>query len=525
MSMFTPPWTKVAAMASLVLLLLGVALACGSRPSSEVPRPKIELETRPSPMPMTTFAPTATTARPIDAPPTRVVTPVADPGPKFVVRAGKGGPSIRASPDEKAASLTGLYFDTYLPVYMEWSDASGMIWYQVRLWGVLTGWIRADQTETGDPPPPTPHLADSAASTSAAPQSTPSGVLKLTTHGVATDWVNLRAAPGADSDRIDLLAPGTSLAVRAWQTDASASVWYQASAGANSGWVWSGAVELTTPKPSTVSVAGHPIWAPIAGKGMWMPSPLIEMADPTTVVEAARNLGLTHIYLETGASGRGFYGRQGVDRLVPVAHQYGIKVVGWVLTSLNDVPSDVSLCATIANYQTPSGDRLDGIAPDIEDNLDATDVSAFSQILRADLGPQRLIVGVIYPAGTWIGQQHPVAAILSHSFNALAPMAYWHESRHPYDKEFVSDFVRHAVADIHSAVDDPGYPVAVIGQTYDSFGRDGTGPDSPSGAEIADALDAARRNGAIGVSFFQWGTATPAEWNALKSFQWTSGAS
>ncbi|MGH2458270.1 MAG: hypothetical protein ACRDIY_05320, partial [Chloroflexota bacterium] len=272
-----------------------------------------------------------------------------------------------------------------------------------------------------------------------------------------------------------------------------------------------------------VTVAGRPIWEPIAGKGMWMPAPLIEMADPTAVIEAARDLGLTHIYLEAGASGRGFYGRQGIDRLVPIAHRNGIKVIGWVLTSLDDLPSDVSLCTAIASYRTPSGDHLDGIAPDIEQNMDATDVTAFSQILRAKLGPESLIVGVIYPAGTWIGQQHPVAAILGRSFNALAPMAYWHESRHPFTDEFVSGFIRHAVVDIHTATDNPRYPVAVIGQTYDSFGRDGTGPDSPSGAEIAAALAAARQDGAVGVSFFQWGTATPAEWNALKAFQWAPG--
>jgi len=60
----------------------------------------------------------------------------------------------------------------------------------------------------------------------------------------------------------------------------------------------------------------------------------------------------------------------------------------------------------------------------------------------------------------------------------------------------------------------------VIGQSYDSFGRDGTGPNNPTGAEVATMLQAAKQAGAVGVSLFQWGTTTPAEWNALAALHW-----
>ncbi|MGH7861433.1 MAG: SH3 domain-containing protein, partial [Candidatus Dormibacteraceae bacterium] len=234
--MRTLPATKVAALTTLVLLVLGVALGCGSPPPSNVAHPTSQRVARPTLEPAATVTAMAVPMSPVAARPTRLSTPVADPGPRFVVRAGKGGPAIHASPDEKSASLAGLYFDTYLPVYVVWSDASGVVWYQVRLWGVLTGWIRADQTETGDPPPPTPRPVESDTASSVAPQRPPSGVLTLTARGVATDWANLRDGPSSDSDRIDLLAPGTPLAVHAWQTDADASAWYQVSVGSETGW-------------------------------------------------------------------------------------------------------------------------------------------------------------------------------------------------------------------------------------------------------------------------------------------------
>ena len=171
-------------------------------------------------------------------------------------------------------------------------------------------------------------------------------------------------------------------------------------------------------------------------------------------------------------------------------------------------------------HRTPTGDRLDGIAPDIEENMDGTDVGAFAQILRAQLGADRLIVGVIYPAGSWIGQQHPIAGILSHSVNVLAPMDYWHDQQGSVSQATVADYVRQSVVDIKDATGNPNFPVAVIGQTYDNFGRDGIGPNNPSSAEINAALRAAQDAGAIGISFFQWGTATPSEWTAIGAFRW-----
>src|SRR5579883_1312287 len=149
MPMSITPRARQAILALLVLLSVCL-LACDSRPSPQEPRSITELAVRPSPTLPPSVSPTAAFARSVPTRPTRIATPVADPGPQFVVRAGRGGPAVREAPNEKASVLSGLYFDTYLPVYSRWSDAAGIVWYQVRLWGVLTGWIRADQTVTGD---------------------------------------------------------------------------------------------------------------------------------------------------------------------------------------------------------------------------------------------------------------------------------------------------------------------------------------------------------------------------------------
>ena len=103
-------------------------------------------------------------------------------------------------------------------------------------------------------------------------------------------------------------------------------------------------------------------------------------------------------------------------------------------------------------------------------------------------------------------------------------MAYWHESQEDFTAEDVYQFISKSVVDVRDAIGSSTFPVAIIAQGYDSFGRNGIGLSSPSGAEAFAALSAAHDSGAIGVSFFQWGTMTPDEWTALRLLTWTQGA-
>lgn len=439
----------------------------------------------------------------------------------LLVRATKGDSIVRVAPSIDSAPFSGLYYDTYLPVLGKTTDSTGIVWYRVTLWGALDGWIRADQTEFGDPPPKVPVTsAPTPAEPTPVPLSSAGDPSPLVTIGQTRDQYILRSGPSASANPVGLVDPATPVQIRAWQADESGSVWYQVAFGDQDGWLWGGGVDLALSDPTATRVNGLPISSSVTGKGVWLPLPLLDLADPAAIVRAARALGVTHVYLEAGSSGGGFYGRPNADRFLTAAHQGGLKVVAWVLTRLDSVPTDVALSASIATYRTPSGDSFDGIAPDVEFNTYADDVRTFSEVLRTELGPSKLIVGVIYPAGSWTGRRHPVAGILSRSFNVLAPMAYWHESQQDFSTGDVYDFISQAVVDVQNAVGSSTFPVTVIAQGYDTFGRNGAGPSSPSGAETLGALAGARAGNAIGVSLFQWGTLTPDEWNVLRTYDW-----
>jgi hypothetical protein len=98
-------------------------------------------------------------------------------------------------------------------------------------------------------------------------------------------------------------------------------------------------------------------------------------------------------------------------------------------------------------------------------------------------------------------------------------MAYWSDKQRDYSYAEVYAYTFKAVIDMRAAAG-LSYPVHLIGQMYDTFGRNGTGTHSPDHEDVRAALQAAHDAGAVGVSFFQWGTATPEEWAALRDFGW-----
>src|SRR5439155_10153918 len=113
------------------------------------------------------------------------------------------------------------------------------------------------------------------------------------------------------------------------------------------------------------------------------------------VVNKAKAAGLTHIYLRLGSSKGGFYDQAELDKLLPVAHAAGLKVIGWDFVYLDDPTADAARAKAEIDYVTPTGHRIDAFSADIETgsegvNLTAERAAAYGAQLRA-------LVGAGYP--------------------------------------------------------------------------------------------------------------------------------
>jgi uncharacterized lipoprotein YddW (UPF0748 family) len=279
---------------------------------------------------------------------------------------------------------------------------------------------------------------------------------------------------------------------------------------------------MDLPNPATRVVDGRPIWARMAGKGMYGTNYLVHHSDVNALVEAAKKAGITHIYAEVAITQFGFYGQDSLNRLLPVAHKAGIAVIAWIYTSLNNVGDDARMTELVSNYRTPTGDRADGMLMDIEEVTDSASVYTYGQLARAILGPDVLFVASVFHPFARPG--YPYAAIAA-SFNVIAPMNYWHSRKNrQYSDDAVQRFVSVSIQTIRAAMSIAGgtpLPVEETGQTYDMYSAASTGGlDAPTAAEVTTDLRTARDLGCVGVSLYEWQTATQDEWSAISAYTW-----
>ncbi len=221
---------------------------------------------------------------------------------------------------------------------------------------------------------------------------------------------------------------------------------------------------------------------------------------------AAQRDGITHLYVESAISPLGFHGRSSVGPLLEAAHQGHIAVIAWVYPYLQDIAADVALTREVAAYRSPQGQAFDGIAADLERNMDAWRIRAYGQLVRTYLGGAYLLVGVTYPPQSL--PTYPFAEI-ARQFDVVAPMDYWHQTQTgqglnyggmSYGSAYGYRYALDSIEAIQQATGGTAV-VAPIGQAFDDFGRLEMGPHAPSAAEEDGFLLGCRRGGAIGVSF------------------------
>jgi hypothetical protein len=198
-------------------------------------------------------------------------------------------------------------------------------------------------------------------------------------------------------------------------------------------------------------------------------------------------------------------------------------VIAWVYPYLYDLAADVALTRQVAAFRTPAGNRFDGIAADLERNVSLSTVRGYSQLVRWYLGPRYLLVGVTYPPQSF--PTYPFAEI-AHDYNLIAPMDYWHQTKSAYGLDYAhlqygyTYGYRYALDSIKTIRQVArSVPIAPIGQVFDDFGRLEMGPYAPAASEIQGFLAGSKSGGAVGASFFQWMTATDAEWHAIRTYR------
>src|SRR5205085_8644146 len=162
------------------------------------------------------------------------------------------------------------------------------------------------------------------------------------------------------------------------------------------------------------------------------------LARPEPVIAALASRGVKTLYLETANYRRGrsqLIVHPAADaRLLDAAHAAGIKVVAWYLAGLRDLDADFARSMAAVEFETPTGERFDGFALDIESTVVSSiarrnaNAVELSRNLRAAVGKEYAL-GAIVPDDLSTTCRHclwpgfPYRS-LGRIYDVFLPMAY-----------------------------------------------------------------------------------------------------
>lgn len=434
---------------------------------------------------------------------------------------------VYAGPGTEYEVVWRLYEGTLVAVAGEGRGTDERPWWRVRLWNSEDGWVPLE-TLSFEPFParqPPGEAAGAGGGGGGPCQPRPEPAPRPPTLLSAWAVASRDAAPAdtADGDGgTTRVAAGTRVGVDAWTVGADGRVRYHVVADGQMGWVVAGDVRLEAADPVTRTVAGRPVAEPLRGQGIWFTLDSREhgAAAAERVARAARASGLSHLYVEVATSRGGFWGSRWLDELLPAARASGVRVIGSVYACLDDLPGDLALAREVARYRTRGGLGLDGLTVDLEEMLVPENVQAYGELLRHDVGDDYLLIATVYPPESWYAPRYPWPALAA-SWNAVVPMAYWRfMANRPFTAAEVYAYTRRNLAQTRTLAGRSDLPVQMLAQLFDAGRPRLLGPDGPTPAEIAAAAAAARDEGAVGISYWDWTRATPAQWAAIAAVSW-----
>jgi len=263
------------------------------------------------------------------------------------------------------------------------------------------------------------------------------------------------------------------------------------------------------PAPVVAPMARHVDLRAVSGKGMWLTIWPDSTLDAAKVVAQAKAAGLRQLWIRTGGTRQGWYGRTFLDALLPRAHAAGLAVIAWDFPALSDPVADAKRAA-VAITGTFAGQRIDGFSPDIETIYEGTfnaprRVAVYLALVRRAAGNLPIIATVMRPTPYQL-KTYPYRAEAPY-VDVFAPMVYW-SCNEPGTLAVQS--VR-ALAKLR--------PVHLVGQSYD-MGSEGGRRGLPSAREIWRFLDSAKRAGAIGASLYVYSETHAPQWKALGAYPW-----
>lgn len=180
--------------------------------------------------------------------------------------------------------------------------------------------------------------------------------------------------------------------------------------------------------------------ASFRGLGAWVDTyDLAEIRHPAKRVADMERHGVRTIYLGTSRFGlrSGMAYPRRVAEWLDSAHQAGLRVVGWYVPDYVRPARDLRRTLAIDRYISPTGQRFDGVAVDIEFRPHWMPVATWNQRVAAhlhtvDASTAQTVGAIVLPPQAMrlrpdLWSEFPWQAVARHA-DVVLPMSYWTQS-------------------------------------------------------------------------------------------------
>ncbi len=240
------------------------------------------------------------------------------------------------------------------------------------------------------------------------------------------------------------------------------------------------------------------------GKGVWV-NIWNYPKDVNAFTNRLNKFKVDTVYLQINRSTTGIFSNQKeLDNILKAAHQNNIRIIGWSYCYLRDISTDVRKFVEPALYTSPDGEKLDGMAADIEENYSLAIVKSYTDKIRAKLPKDYPLIAIVFSPE--IKANYPWEYI-ANNWDVLMPMTYWHGLKSRND-ERVYNFVKDSIVSLKKLTKKDDLKIHLI-----------TDGDRTHSKEVQISLKAAQELGVnAGVSIYPEHLASDEMLDVMKDF-------
>jgi len=214
--------------------------------------------------------------------------------------------------------------------------------------------------------------------------------------------------------------------------------------------------------PPVMSRAASPAEGLADGPGIWMNMWNYPEEDYESYCLKLHSKGIRNLFVQVSRSNtEAVVHPEKLGPLIDACHRYKIRVLAWSFAELRSPEADADKLIEACHFQSASGQHMDGLAANLEKDLTAAKVEAYSLRLRHSLGSTYPMIAVVYSPLNMAPQVAQIPwPMLGQYYDVIAPMNYWNSK---YKKLDPYEYTKATVQRVRQLVGRPDVEIHVIG--------------------------------------------------------------